>query len=107
MEGLSQSILLRGRSPSRLPGTFYYWEVLWRVTIAAELGQVSRFDSARQLCPAKTPVADEPDVAAPPRPATRTCDESSSKPHGAIVVHPVSGTDCGGDRRTFPKRRKR
>jgi hypothetical protein len=31
MEGLSQSILLRGRSLSRLPDTFYYWKVLWRV----------------------------------------------------------------------------
>jgi hypothetical protein len=54
------------------------------VTIAAELGQVSRFG-----------------------PATRTCDESLAKQHGAIVVHQVSGMDCADDRRAFRKRSRR
>jgi hypothetical protein len=31
----------------------------------------------------------------------------SSKPHGAIVAHPVSGTDCANARRASSKRRKR
>src|ERR1700722_6136116 len=83
------------------------------VTIAAELGQVSRFDSARQLMgiavlyPAKTPVASGSDAGASLKPATRTCDESLSKQHGAIVAHPVSGTDCANDRRAFRKRSRR
>jgi len=83
------------------------------VTIVAELGQVSRFDSARQLmgycaqCPAKTPVASEPDEEASLRLATRNCDASLLKPHGAIVVHQVSGTDCADDRRPFQKRPRR
>ncbi len=83
------------------------------VTIASELGQVSRFGSARQLMgycgvyPARTPAASEPDAEASRRPATRTCDESLSKPHGAIVVLQGSGTDCEDDRRASQKRRKR
>jgi hypothetical protein len=83
------------------------------VTIAAELGQVSRFGSARQLMgycgavPAKTPVASESDAAVSPKPATHTCDESLAKQHGAIVVHHVSGMDCADDRRAFQKRPRR
>ncbi|WP_165419819.1 transposase [Edaphobacter modestus] len=48
------------------------------VTIAAELGQVSRFDGARQLmvtaapCPARIPAASEPGAGASPKRATRT-----------------------------------
>ena len=65
------------------------------VTIASELGQVSRFESARQLmgyCGVvpRIPAASEPDAEASRRPATRTSDASLSKPHGAIVVHQVS-----------------
>ena len=52
-------------------------------------------------------MASEPDAEASPRPATRTCDASLSKPHGAIVVRQGSGTDCEDDKRAFQKRRKR
>ena len=85
------------------------------VTIAAELGQVSRCSTgARQLmgyC-GVVPSEDssgkqEPDVGASLKPVTRTCDEWWSKPRGAIVVHQVSGTDCADDRRLFPKRPRR
>jgi len=71
------------------------------VTIASELGQVSRFDSARQLMGYCGVV---PSEEASRRPATRTCDASLSKPHGAIVVRQVSGTDCVDDRRASRKK---
>jgi transposase len=83
------------------------------VTIAAELGQVSRFGSARQLMGYCGAVPSEDSSGKRTRrggitkPATRTCDESLSKRHGAIVPHPVSGTDCADGRRASPKRRKR
>jgi transposase len=83
------------------------------VTIAAELGQISRFESARQLmviavlCPAKTPAASGPGAEASLKPAMCICDESLSKQHGAIVVLHVSGTDCANDRRASRKRQKR
>ena len=80
------------------------------VTIAAELGQVSRFGSARQLmviaarCPAKTPAAGESDAGASLKRAMRTCDESLAKQHGAIAGHHASGMDCAGGKRVFRKR---
>ena len=83
------------------------------VTIAAELGSVSRFDSARQLMGYCGAVPSEDSSGKRTRrggitkPATPTCEGSSWKLHGAIVVHPASGTDCAGDRRAFPKRPKR
>jgi hypothetical protein len=51
-------------------------------------------------------VASEPGAEASRKPATRTCDESSSKLHGAIVVHLVSGTDCADDSRAFSEEAK-
>jgi hypothetical protein len=57
------------------------------VTIAAELGQVSRFGSARELmgiaarCRAKIPAASESDVKASLKLGTRIFDESSAKQH--------------------------
>jgi transposase len=59
------------------------------------------------LYPARTRVASERGAEASPKPATRTCDESSSKQRGAIVVHHVSGMDCADDRRAFRKRSRR
>jgi transposase len=84
------------------------------VTIAAELGQVSRFDSARQLMGYCGAVPSEDSSGkrirrggASLKPATRTCDESLSKQHGAIVAHQVSGTAYADDRRAFRKRSRR
>jgi transposase len=83
------------------------------VTIAAELGQVSRFGSARQLMgycgavPSEDSSGKRTRAGASLKRVTRICGESSSKRHGAIIVHPVSGTDCANDRRVFPKSPKR
>ena len=60
-----------------------------------------------ESCLARIPAASEPDAEALRKPATRTCDESLSKQHGAIVVLHVSGTACAGDRRLFQKRPRR
>jgi transposase len=66
------------------------------VTIAAELGQVSRFGNARELMGYCGAVPSEDSSGKRTRrggslkPATRTCDESSAKPHGAIVAHLAS-----------------
>ncbi len=76
------------------------------VTIAAELGQVSRFDSARQLMGYCGAVPSEDSSGKRIR-ATRTCDESLSKQLGVIVVHQESGMDCAEDKRAFQKRSKR
>ena len=73
------------------------------VTIASELGQVSRFDSARQLMgtaasyQARILVVNERDAEASPRLAMRTCDASLSKPHGAIVVRQVRSAKTTGE----------
>jgi len=83
------------------------------VTHRERLGQVSRFDSARQLMGYCDAVPSEDSSGKRTRRGesrklpTRTCDESSWKLHGAIVVHLVSGTDCADDRRLSPKRPKR
>jgi hypothetical protein len=83
------------------------------ITIAAELGQISRFDSARQLMgycgvvPSEDSSGKRTRRRASLKLATRTCDESSSKQRGAIDVHQGSGTDCTDDKKPFPKRPRR
>jgi len=83
------------------------------VTIAAELGQVFRFEGARQLMgycgavPSEDSSGQRTRRGSITKPATRTCDESSSKLHGAIVIHPVSSMCYSEDRRVFRKRPRR
>jgi transposase len=83
------------------------------VTIAAKLGQVSRFDSTRQLmgyCGA-VPSEDSSGKRIRRGGITKTGNAHLRR----IVVEAawsyrrplVSGTDCAGGRRAFPKRRKR
>ena len=70
------------------------------VTIATELGRVSRFGSARQLMgycgvvPSEASSGQRTNRGGITKTATHTCDESSSKRRGVIDVHPASGMGC-------------
>jgi transposase len=82
------------------------------VTIAAELGNISRFESARKLMgysgavPAKTPVVSASDAGTSLRQATHICDELPSSRPGAIASGQPSGPGCANDKQGSRKRSK-
>ncbi len=97
------------------------------VTIVSELGEISRFESARQLmgysrgprgqvfvrgvgaarCPVRIPAASAHNAAALPRRATRTSDASPSKRPGVIGSGQASAQGCASGRGACRKRSRR
>ena len=97
------------------------------VTIVAELGSITRFDTPRQLMgysraptdrffvrgvgaarfPARTPAENERNVAASPRQATRICGASRLKRRGVIGCGQALGLRCASDKKECRKRSRR
>jgi transposase len=75
------------------------------VTIVAELGSITRFDTARQLMgysgavPTEDSAASEPGAGALPKQATRISDGSLLKRPGVIDIGPPLVPGCASDRR--------
>ena len=80
------------------------------VTIAAELGNISRFEGARQLMgysgavPSEDSSGKRKQRGSITKTGTRICDESPSKRPGAIGFGPASDRRCASDSRGLRKR---
>ena len=83
------------------------------VTIAAELGNISRFEGARQLMgyggavPSEDSSGKRRSGGASPRPAMPICDESPSKRPGVIGFGQASDLRCANDKRGCRKKSRR